>query len=78
MTSTKYRSNKNTLLSDGDVDAWTMNRTRLVKKLECRGYFRQEGLETRTEDSTAPSRNRKGLEGHIQVFEHYLRATEMW
>lgn len=69
---TKYSSNKDTLPSDGDVDAWTINRIWLVMKLEGRGYFRQEGLETRVEDSTAPSRNRKGLEGHVRCLDTTL------
>lgn len=75
---TKYSSNKDTLPSDGDVDAWTINRTWLVMRLEGRRYFRQEGQHRvaqgyfRVEDSTAPSRNRKGLEGHVQCLDTTL------
>lgn len=44
----------------------------MANRLECRGRFRQEGLGAAvclgTEDSTASSRDRKGLAGHVQVF----------
>lgn len=75
--STKYSGSKNTFPSDGEVGARKINRTWIARRPEYGGYFRQEGLERGIEDSAAPSRSRKGLEGHVQAFGHYLRATEM-